>query len=282
MIVYFRMLNVAVLVLGLVSISAAQGFDRERGLGRDGDREFGRNSERDFPSERRNTRARPGRSGDESGRGSQPSPMFLAVDADGDGVITNRELRKAGVALKRLDADGDGNITLAEASTQPGRGGGMNGGPGGIEDPNAMVARIMQNDRNGDEQLSPDEVPRDLMPMLSAANTNGDRVLDINEIRQAVQDMQSRARNGDRAGRGGSAEEDYRRLMASDANRDGLLSPKEVPPQMMRMLRGADLDGDGFLNNKEVQRALARRGNSERERMRERARERGIPNGRER
>ena len=57
-----------------------------------------------------------------------PNALFSIIDADGDGVITKRELRKAVAALKKLDLDKDGNITLAEASGTP-AGGAAAGGP---------------------------------------------------------------------------------------------------------------------------------------------------------
>ena len=244
---FFRLLSAALLALGLIEVAVAQGPDRERGLRRDVERA-------DQPERRR----RLGGEASRSRRESQPSPLFAAMDVDNDGVLSSRELRNARASLQKLDADGDGNITMAEASNSPRRGGGSPDVPGGSEDPNAMIARIMENDRNGDGQLSPDEVPPQLGRMLADADTNNDRVVDRTELEQAVLNMQNRSRDGGRGSQGDSAEEIYRRLMAGDANGDGLLSPKEVPPRMMRMLRGADLNDDGFLNNNEVRQAVRR------------------------
>lgn len=277
----FRLLSVTLIVGGLVNFAVAQPFGGERGPDRDAARdfdrdsvdEFGRDSERDFPRGRVEGEGDFRRPGGPRGRGPQTSPMFEAIDADGDGVITNRELRKAAVALKTLDADGDGNITMEEASPArgPGRGGpGGPGGPGG--DPNAMIDRIMENDKNGDGQLSPDEVPPQLTRMLYDADTNNDRVIDRAELEQAMQKMQNRfgGRGGPRErGRGNagtSPEETFQRLMASDANGDGMLSPNEVPRQLMSRLRGADLNEDGFLNRNEIQQAVQRMGNRGRDR----------------
>ena len=75
--------------------------------------------------------------------GPPSNPMFEAIDADGDGVITKSELRRAIVQLRKLDTDKDGNITLAEVSPQGGPGGPMGrGGPFG--DPGQMIDRLMQ------------------------------------------------------------------------------------------------------------------------------------------
>ena len=261
----YRLLTAAFLVSGLVGSAIAQPSEADRG--------FGGRSERGFPGARGEEGEEPRGPGGRFGGGPQPSPMFTAVDADGDGVITNRELRKAAAALKTLDADGDGNITQEEAS--PARGSGRGGpggrrGPGGLGDPNAMIDRIMEGDKNGDGQLSPDEVPPQMGRMLSDADLNGDRVIDQQELRQAVENLQNRfggrggpggggrGRAGQGGFRGGNPESMMQQLMASDTDGDGLLSPKEVPRQLMPMLQGADLNGDGFLNNREVQQAAAK------------------------
>ena len=43
------------------------------------------------------------------------------------------------------------------------------------------------------------------------------------------------------------------RFMQYDTNRDGVLSPNEVPPQARAMLRDADLNRDGVINAAELQ-----------------------------
>jgi len=170
--------------------------------------------------------------------GPPPNLMFQAIDTDGDGVITIREMRKAVVALKQLDTDGDGNLTLEEVSPR--------GGPGG--DPNAFVDRIFQNDRNGDGMLAPDEVSDRLAPMLQGADTNGDGVLDRAEVTTAMQN------SGGRFGRRGfDAGQMTQQLMQGDRNGDGLLTPDEVSPQARGMLQGADLNGDGAIDAQELQ-----------------------------
>ena len=106
--------------------------------------------------------------------GPPPNAMFTAMDADGDGAISMRELRKAVVALKQLDADKDGKITQAEAT-------------GGPPDPQAMIDRVMENDKDGDGKLSKSEVPRHLAQMIGGADTNGDGSIDRAELTTAMQ-----------------------------------------------------------------------------------------------
>ena len=116
----------------------------------------------------------------EAGGPQQSNAMFSAIDADADGVITVRELRKAVAALKKLDLNKDGRITLAEvnsATDQPGApaAGPNAAGRSGVQpgDPRPSGPDLMQYDRNHDGQLSPNEVPTQMMGLLRGADRNG-------------------------------------------------------------------------------------------------------------
>jgi len=151
------------------------------------------------------------------GPGGAPlNPMFAAIDADGDGVITSRELRKAVAALKKMDTDRDGNITLAEVNAQVlpaganvpglvrgGQSGGRNnfGGPAGFAgrdgfERQQIGQQLLANDRNGDGRLTPDEVPPQLRNSLRGADTNNDGTLDAQELQAITQRMSERFRGG--------------------------------------------------------------------------------------
>ncbi len=178
------------------------------------------------------------------------------------GDDTARELRTALKALKTLDADGDGNISLEEAS--PMRGPGGPGGRGG--DPNEMIDRMMENDANGDDQLTIDEVPEEMARMLTGADLNADQAISRDELRQALLNMRGGpgfmggggpGGPGGNFGRGmgGNAESMTKQIMSADQNGDGLISASEanaVDPQMASRMQGADTNGDGALNAKEV------------------------------
>ena len=153
---------------------------------------------------------------DRNASGPALNPMFAAIDADGDGVITTKELRKAVAVLKKMDADRDGNITLAEVNAQVmpagaggpgvargGQSGGRNnfGGPAGFAgrdgfEQGAISQQLMQNDRNGDGRLTPDEVPPQLRGSLRGGDTNGDGTIDAQELQALTQRMSERFRGG--------------------------------------------------------------------------------------
>jgi hypothetical protein len=58
-------------------------------------------------------------------------PIIAALDANGDGVIDEKEIANASAALKKLDKDGDGKLSREEyMGVRPGGFGGP-GGPGG-------------------------------------------------------------------------------------------------------------------------------------------------------
>jgi hypothetical protein len=132
--------------------------------------------------------------------GPPPNAMFSSIDADADGVITMRELRKAVVALKRLDLDKDGKITLAEVNAAASQAGtpaaGMRGAGGlGVQpgDPRPTGPDLMRYDSNHDGQLSPDEVPTQLMSLLRGGDRNGNGQLDPHELQQIQQRIRERA-----------------------------------------------------------------------------------------
>lgn len=173
--------------------------------------------------------------------GPPQNAMFSVIDANGDGAITMRELRKAVAALKKLDSDGDGVITLAEVS-QP---------AGPADESTQFVDRLMANDRNGDGKLTADEVDARTAAMLQGADANGDGAIDRQELAAAAVN----ARNGGAGGftgQFGATQVNSGRLMDHDRNGDGKLTPDEVPPNMSGLIRGGDQNNDGALDAQEL------------------------------
>lgn len=238
--------------------SGNNGTSREGRGGFEGRRERGERGDRSGP-------------GGEGFRGrGRRNPLFDALDVDGDGMITARELRQAVKNLKELDEDGDGNISEDEASPRGGPGGGF-GGRGG--DPAAMIDRMMENDANGDGQLSQDEIPEFLARMLTGADTDADGNISRVELQKAMQNFRGGpgggfggpgggfggpgGGGGGFGGRGGFGDPESmtRQIMSGDQNGDGKISQDEMNPQMARMLGNADTNGDGVLDAKEVRTA---------------------------
>jgi Ca2+-binding EF-hand superfamily protein len=193
------------------------------------------------------------------GGAAAPSAIFAAIDADGDGVISKVELRKAIAALKKLDSDNDGNITLAEAG-----GGTVGPAPGGFNDPlQAEINRMMAADRNKDGKLTENEVPREMMPMLQGADANGDKAIDRQELAAAMQNAnQFRGGPGGQLGPNGGADPMTGNFLKQyDQNGDGKLALQEIPPNMRRSFQAKDdLDNDGQISPAELQAVMARMG----------------------
>jgi Ca2+-binding EF-hand superfamily protein len=182
--------------------------------------------------------------------------MFLAIDVNNDGIINRDELRRAAVSLRVLDADNDGNITLAEASPQIGPAGAA-GQPGQLGGPNQLIDQmITQNDKNRDGQLTPDEIPPQMPPrMFSQSDANGDGILTRDELIAAMANMANQF--GGMMGPGGMNNPQMDAMARFDRNRDGRLSPDEVPPQLGGMLQGADQNLDGVIDAREFAAAMS-------------------------
>jgi Ca2+-binding EF-hand superfamily protein len=188
----------------------------------------------------------------------QSNAMFSAIDADGDGVISKVELRKAIKALMSLDADKDGSITLAEA------GGGAAAPVGIAEDP--QVAQLMTYDKNGDGKLSVNEVPNNMRNALRGADQNHDNMIDRQELAAVVAATRTQFGNNGAPWAGannGAAQQATGQFLQHDRNGDGRLSADELrnlPPQMSRSLQNADRNKDGAIDAGELQAAIEQMG----------------------
>jgi len=99
-------------------------------------------------------------------RGPPSSPVFEALDYDGDRELSGEEMDEAVRSLLTLDRNGDGNITSDEMQAAGGRRGGFRGpppgGPGGMGGADPVMRAL---DKDGDGELFEDEVtdaPRSL------------------------------------------------------------------------------------------------------------------------
>jgi RND family efflux transporter MFP subunit len=140
---------------------------------------------------------------------------------------------------------GRGGPGDATGSGGPGGSRGM-GGPraGGGMDPS-------QFDTNKDGKVSKEEAPEMMQRFFDRIDTNGDGMLDQDEIRAM------RNRGGGPGGRGGSRGGN---LMQFDKDGDGKVSREEAPEPMQNFFGNMDTNSDGFIDQEELKQIQGRFG----------------------
>ncbi|MBA3314234.1 MAG: hypothetical protein H0T47_13235 [Planctomycetaceae bacterium] len=181
------------------------GQDRPRGERREGDR----GNRGDRPDGERGGFGG-GAFGGPGGFRMPPNPVVAAIDADGNGELSEEEIKNASKALMALDKNGDKKLSGDEIRPQFGPGG--PGGPGGF-DPAAMINRMMESDADKDGKLSKEEVPERMRDGFDRLDGNKDGFIDKAEL----EEMGRRFRSGGSAGPGGRPGRDG----ADRPNRDG-------------------------------------------------------------
>ena len=97
--------------------------------------------------------------------------------------------------------------------------------------------------------------------ILQVLDANDDQIISFDEIEQGTQRIRSMDANGDKqvsvaelaaaSGVGGGAAL-AKQLMGFDSNKDGKLSPDEVPRRMRLVVQSADIDKDGLTDKTEL------------------------------
>jgi Ca2+-binding EF-hand superfamily protein len=144
-------------------------------------------------------------------RAGGPPPggrVLAAIDADGDGQLSNAEIVGAGTALLKLDRNGDGKLTQEElfgpggppafgrrgegrpAEGRPGEGRPGERRPGqrgfGGASPEEFRQRLKDADTNGDGKLTKEEAPPMLRQRFDQMDANSDGFVDEEEMRQML------------------------------------------------------------------------------------------------
>lgn len=126
---------------------------------------------------------------------SSTHPILAALDRDGDGTLSEDEIRVAAASLKKLDKNNDGKLTTQEITA---RSGGQRGAmaaeadsstPQRINRGGNPAARLKQLDKNNDGKLSKDEIPDRAWERLSRADLNKDGELDASELKAVAERM---------------------------------------------------------------------------------------------
>jgi EF hand len=136
--------------------------------------------------------------------GPPPNLLFNAIDVDGDGELSPKEIAKASQSIAKLDTNKDGIIT--EDEVRPPRPGGRRGPPGGgppegegppgggppgggppgaggrAQDAKPLVDSVMKFDKDGDGKISAAELPERMARMMEEGDANKDGFLDRSEV----------------------------------------------------------------------------------------------------
>lgn len=137
-----------------------------------------------------------GRPGSAFPGGLPPLPVLRALDADNDGELSKAEIEGAAKALAALDKNGDGKLSRDEILPNmptggfPGRPGaegrpGQPGQPGtaGRPNPEEMLRRLKEADKNGDGKISKEEAPDRMKENFDRLDANGDGQIDETELK---------------------------------------------------------------------------------------------------
>ena len=161
----------------------------------------------------------PGRGGSPGG-GFPPLPILAALDADGDGELSAKEIDNSATALRTLDKNKDGKLTRDELLPAV-----REGGPAG-PNPGELVARLMAFDKNGDGKLSKDELPERMRGLLARADSNKDGFVDKDELTRLAQQQAGR---GQGRGPGAGAAASFPRTVGVDPAKGAVRTGKTSP-----------------------------------------------------
>jgi len=141
-------------------------------------------------------------------------------------------------------------------------------GPGrghrGPHDPSELVQRF---DQNHDGQLQASELPEPLRQVMGQADSNGDGVLSVDELKAGQEKMRAEhlakidtnhdGQVSPEERKAAFAEFAKKRFEALDKNKDGALTKDEVGDKHWEHLSVADVDKNGSVTRQEIDSAVA-------------------------
>ena len=136
------------------------------------------------------------------------APIMIALDVDGNGVISAPEVQNAPMALARLDRNGDAVLSIDEllndmsVASRAGLSAAV-ANPGAVLDPAQMAAQFMAADKNNDGFIDKTETLPRTQQMFARADLDRDGRLSREEVTQLATVMSERRDNA--AGRNEAA-----------------------------------------------------------------------------
>ncbi|MAS94140.1 MAG: hypothetical protein CMO55_13170 [Verrucomicrobiales bacterium] len=202
-----------------------------------------------------------GRPGGGKGKGpggpkGNPGELFQRADKNSDGKLTEDELpAEVWSRISRLDSDKDGAVTKEEVAA-----GRPEGRPGSAEGPGKGKGKgadfLKRADKNGDGDISKDEVPEQAWERMSRMDKDNDGVLTKEEMAAGFAAMRGMRGEGGKGpgGRAGATSGGPVAIFSRyDEDKDGKLAESEVPGEMWSKLRKADTDADGLVSKSELE-----------------------------
>ena len=164
--------------------------------------------------------------------GKRLARRFAKLDKNGDGVLTKDEVpEQAWTRLQRADRDGDGSVSNQElrAALKIRRGKRQK-----RTRKKKMKCRLKQLDSNGDGALAKDEVPEKAWARLATLDTDGNLVVTREEIRaRRKARAEARFARADKNGDGALSKDELpsrgrKRMAHADSNDDGVVTLDEI------------------------------------------------------
>jgi Ca2+-binding EF-hand superfamily protein len=153
--------------------------------------------------------------------------------------------------------------SVADASGRP-DGERHRGGPGGPADPAELVKHF---DKNADGKLELSELPEHMQKFIGKADTNGDGVITVEELKAGEEKMRAEHMAKVDTDHDGKVSPEERkaafekfaeeRFAKMDKNNDGALSKDEVGDKRWEHLSVADADKNGSVTREEIKTAVA-------------------------
>ncbi|MDF1659321.1 MAG: hypothetical protein P1U58_17020 [Verrucomicrobiales bacterium] len=228
------------------AISKEEAGDKWERMGRLDTNEDGKVTLQEMMAARGGEGGRPGDGGTKGG----PGEMFKRADKNSDGKISKDEVPEGlWERLGKLDKDGDNAVSQEEAKAGRPDGPKPSGGPEkGKGGPGDMLKRA---DKNGDGNISKDEVPEEAWERLGKLDKDSDGVVSKEELGAGMAAMRG-GKEGAK-GKGGSPKGGSGEIFSRfDKDSDGKIGESEVPAEMWGKLRKADTDADGLVSKEEM------------------------------